>query len=189
MGTLRFNDGDVTVTLDGGLEDFVRRVLDAAAGETVRVMETAAEEVASDASSKWYGPQGVTRRTGRSGNIDTVTTVSDTAVRVSVGSTDLEKAKYVHRPGRLSTAAVEITAAEYRAEKAKGGALAKLVFHARKDRRDAGVKAGRFYKLIGNPKASDGKYLLPELVTKPAKAKSKEIIRDLGAAIATRAGR
>lgn len=190
MGSLRFTNGNATVTLDGGLEAFVRKVLDAAAGETVRVMETAAEELATDASSKWYAPgTGVTSRTGKSGAMDTVTSVSDTAVRVSVGSTDIGKAKYVHRPGRLSTKAVEITAAEYREEKGKGGLQAKLVFHAKKDRPDAGVKSGKWYRLTHNPKSSDGKFLLPELVTKPGKAKAKAIIADMGAAIAAKVGR
>lgn len=189
MGTLRYDDGSVTVTLDGGLEDFVRRALDAAGGETVRIMEAAAEEVRAKAAADWYAPgTGVTRRTGKSGDIQVITTVSPDEVRVSVGSPDIAKAKHVHRPGRLSTVAIEITQTEYKATRAKGGAQADLVFHARKDRPDAGVKAGNYYRLDGSPKAADGKFLVPELVRKPMRAKIKAITPDLARAITSKLG-
>lgn len=186
MGTTRFTDGSVTVTLDGGLEDFVRRALDAAAGETVRIMEAAAGEVAASAESKWYTE--VKRRTGRTGDVQVVTTVSADQVRVSVGSTDLKNAIYVHRPGRFSTVPVEIDAADYSAAKRKGGAAGSMVFHARVTNKAQGVEAGRYYRREANPAASDGKYLVPELIRAPMKLKIREITPALGQAVAKRSG-
>lgn len=190
MATLRYTDGPVTVTLDGGLEALVRKALDAAGGEALRIVEELAEGVADEAGDKWYQPgTGVTRRTGKSGRIAVVETVSESEVRVRVGSVDVDKAKFVHRPGRLSTSVEEITQTAYKAERAKGGAAAKLVFHARKDDEAAGVKKGLYYRKVHNPLASDGKYLLPELVSKPARQAVKDALPKLGKAISDKAGR
>ena len=187
MGVTRYKSGDVTVTLDGGLEAFVRKALEAAGGETLRIMEAAGTELATKARSDWYGGDGVTKRTGSSGDIVDVTTVSDREVRVSIGSTDLKKAKYVHRPGRLSTRDVEITDSEYWAAKRAGGTEAQTVFRARKaGKAGSGIEVGRYYRSESNPKASDGKFLLAEFIRKPAAAKIKAITPELGRAIAAR---
>lgn len=155
--TTRFTDGNVTIALDDGLERLVRDLLSAAETETVRILEAAAEEVAAEARGKWYTM--VDKETGRSGDIQVVTTF-DTGrgeVRVSVGSTDTRKAGskplpvYVHKPGWLSV----------------------------KPR--AGTK-GR----PPNPKANDGAFLLVELVRKPTLRKVKLITPELGRAIAAR---
>jgi len=188
MSVTRFTQGAVTVTLDGALEAIVRKALDAAAGQTVRLLEGAAQQVADQARSKWYSQDGVKRRTGKSGDIQVVTTVSDTEVRVSVGSTDLERAKFIHRPARLSTVAQEITSADYWKAKRAGGITARHVFQARRARPDQGVEAGKFYQIVHNPAASDGKFLLPVLVTSPMRVKVQAITPELGRAIAEKAG-
>lgn len=185
--SLRFTDGSVSVTLDGGLERFVRKALDAAGGETVRILETAGAEVAAKSRADWYGDgTGVTRRTGKSGDVVTTTTVSDKEVRVRVGTTDVAKAKFVRRPMPLSTVAIPITSSEYYYAKKAGGAVAKTVFRARADKKGEGVKSDKWYRIVPNEKASDGKYLLQELIGKPARAKVKEITPALGRAIAAR---
>lgn len=189
MATTRYNDGSVTVTLDGGLEDLVRRALDAAAGETVRLMEAAAGDVAAAARASWYAEDtGVTLRTGRSGDVEVVTTVSPDEVRVSVGSTDLERARFIRRPGPLSTVAEEISRDDYYAAKRQGGPRANVVFKAKATDKAGGVEAGRYYRKVPNPRASDGKYLLVELIRKPMTLKVKAITPELGRAIAARAG-
>lgn len=195
-GSLRYSDGSVTVSLDGSeMEAIVRRALDAAGGETLRMMEAAAEEVAANARSDWYAPgTGVTRKTGKSGDVQVVTTVSDTEVRVSVGSTDAEmvgskpRAVLIHRPGRLSTRLVEITDAEYRRAKEQGGIPAKMVFRSRRDDPKKGVKKGLCYRSEHNPLASDGKFLVPALIRSPMSIKVKAIAPELARAIIKRAG-
>jgi len=191
MSELRFRDGDVTVTLDGGLEEFVRKALDAAAGEAVKLMEAAAEEVAAKARADWYGTYGVEKRSGKSGDIRVFTTVSDTEVRVSVGSTDLQKAIFVHRPGALSQVSVEITKKEYDEKKSRarrdnvvgGGG----VFKARKTLLGYGILKDHYYAIVMNPRSGlDGRYLVPELIRKPMQTKIKEIAPALGKAIADR---
>jgi hypothetical protein len=90
MGVTRYTEGGVTVTLDGADEVMVRQLLEGALGGCLAVMEREAEAVALAARREWYGPTGVTRITGKGGDIVALTTV-DTAkdeVRVSVGSTD-----------------------------------------------------------------------------------------------------
>lgn len=188
MSTLRYTDGSVTVTLDGGMEEFVRRALDAAGGEAVRILSAASEDLAATAREAWYGPGNVTRRTGRSGDVQVVTTVSDEEVRIRVGSTDLAKAKYVHRPGVFATTVEEVSADVYAEAKRKGGAIADTYFHAQRSKRERGVVAGKYYRVASSPLASDGKYLLPELVTKPVRRRIRELTPELGRAIATKAG-
>lgn len=184
----QYRSGDVTTTLDDGLNAFVRGLLSAAETETVRVLEAAAESVQTDATAQWYQVRtGVRRRTGRSGDIQVVTTFSEVEVRVSVGSTDLAKAKYVHRPGRLSTSAVEVEKGEYSEAKRQGGVRAGLYFHARRADPANGVETGKYYRKIISSDASDGRFLLPYLVTSPMRAKLKELAPELGRAIVKRA--
>lgn len=208
MAITRYNDGNVTVTLDDGLERFVRNALDAADAETVRVMEAAAQEVADKAKPEWYAPgTGVTKRTGASGDIAVVTTVTPDEVRVSVGSTDTRvvkdkatgqtkpRALLIHRPKALSTISVECSRAEWWASLP---ADTKTRLHAA-GKKKAGVAggkkkgAGKFAlvptKEVPNPKASDGKYLVPELVRKPMRARIRVLTPEIGRAIAARLNR
>jgi hypothetical protein len=90
VAVTRYTDGAVTVTLSGELEAFVRKAADAATGGCLAIMEREAQAIAGEARNRWYGPTGVTRITGKGGDIVATTTV-DTGkkeVRVSVGSTD-----------------------------------------------------------------------------------------------------
>lgn len=183
--TTRYSDGGVTVTLDGGLEEWMRSLLSAAETETVRVIEDAADAEARKSEDAWYGPGGVTRRTGRSGEIKRVTIFSPGEVRVSVGSTDQridsQKKKltplYVRRPGPLSLIDKYVTQGEWWAWK-----------EARKPVGKAGSKGKSDWVIrVPNPKASDGKFLMVELVRKPVTAMIKAIAPDIAQAIATKA--
>jgi hypothetical protein len=179
--TTRYTDGNVTVTLDDGLEQFVRGLLSAAETEAVRVLEAAAAGVAQAAEGEWYGSKGVTKKTGRSGDIG-VTTTFDSAkgeVRVSVGSRDTRTAGksgkplpvFVHRPNATSTILKDVGHDEWW------------------KRYKAGRPVGPYPMAYEhNPAANDGRFLLVELVRKPMQAKVKAIIPDLGAAIALKAG-
>jgi hypothetical protein len=192
MGSLRYSEGGVTVTLDGTeMEDLVRRALDAAAGETVRVMEAAAQEVANDAQRDWYAAgTGVTRRTGRSGNITVITTVSDDEVRVSVGSTDTDlvrnargalapRAAVVRRPGPLSLVDELVDQGTWWEWK-----------KARKPVGKPGTAGEKNWTIrVPNPNASDGKFLVQELIRKPMRVKVRVVTPELGRAIAARASR
>jgi len=90
VAVTRYTDGPVTVTLSGELETFVRQALEASAAGCVAVMEREAEAIATNARNEWYGPSGVSRETGKGGDIVAMTTVDvgKGEVRVSVGSTD-----------------------------------------------------------------------------------------------------
>lgn len=185
MGVTRYRDGDVTITLDGALEDLVKRAVDAAAGESVRVLQTRAEGVASRARASWYDPStGVKRKTGASGDVQVVTTVTPSEVIVSVGSTDTRtsggkpRAALVHRPGPLSLIAEEVDQKAWWAWK-----------RARKPVGKPGTKGGSdWIILVPNPNASDGKQLLPLLVLKPAAVALQEALPELTAAFASRVG-
>lgn len=176
----RYISGDTTVTLTGDLEGFVRRALAAASTTAATEIGRAANEVAANAEREWYGPSGVTRRTGKSGDIAVVTTVGDDRVKVAVGSTDLAKAKFVHRPGRLATSPEEITSDEYAAAKRKGGPLASLVWHARRGDPARGIVLGRYYRSVPSAGASDGRYLLPLLVSSPMRARARAVAEQIG---------
>jgi hypothetical protein len=184
MSVTRYNDGNVTVTLDGALEAFVRKALDAAAGETVRIMEAAASEVADKARADWYNPAvGVTKGTGKSGDIQVVTTVSPDEVRVSVGSTDTTliagkpRAVLIHRRGRLSLDPKLVSRDEWWKWKKAGKPVGK-----------PGSTGDDWTILVPSNLASDGKYLVAELVRKPMRAQIKVITPELAKALSTKIG-
>lgn len=195
MPITRYTEGGVTITLDGGLEDFVRRALSAASAETVRVMEAAAQEVAEKARADWYAPgTGVEKDTGKSGDIQVVTTVSSDEVRVSVGSTDTElvngkpRAVYIHRPNRLTLVKKQVTVEEYwKTPKAQRANFHPLPADP-KHHRPADSGTGPWIWVV-NPKASDGKFLLTELVRKPMRAKVRTITPEIAKAIAKKISR
>jgi hypothetical protein len=109
----RYRDGGATVTLTGDLEAWAERAIRGAAGDAVDVVRAELQTVANAAEAKWYGPQGVRRQTGRSGDMDVVTTIDAGRgiIRVSVGSTDTRTvgkrgaplAAFVHRAKSTKT--------------------------------------------------------------------------------------
>lgn len=88
----RYQDGDATVTIDGALEAFVLRAVRAASGGTLEIMEEAADALAAISRGQWYDH--VTRRTGLSGDIQAITTISEKQIKVSIGSTDARRVKF-----------------------------------------------------------------------------------------------
>lgn len=162
MAVTRYVDGDVTFDLGGALAAYTQRVLGAMHGGAVALLQAEAEKVAEEATAAWYGPEGVKRRTGKSGVVDVVTTVTPLYISVTIGSRDLDKAKYVHRPGPLSQLKRAATHADFKSGAAKASPKGDPI-------------AGRGVVLYDNPKASDGKYLLQELVGKPARRIVKRI--------------
>jgi hypothetical protein len=169
-------DGVKVVVLTGELEAWVRRAaLEASAG-TLEILEAEGAALALEAERQWY--QDVHERTGRSGRIDTSTTISPTEVRVTIGSTDTRRAGgkplpvYIHRPGPFSQKSRRATAAEA-AQQLAAGMSPKRAWWVRYD----------------NPKAGDGKYLVPELLVRPTRKRLKIISARLGQAIANKVRR
>jgi hypothetical protein len=111
-------------------------------GAALRTMEREAEVVAEEARREWYGPNGVTRETGKSGDIQVVTTVdlNRSEVVVSLGSTDDRRVVatrkrsrtgdtvqvgkpvvvYVHQPWGTSLQPKEVSRDEWFAWRRKG---------------------------------------------------------------------
>lgn len=121
MPVTRYTDGGVTVTLNGDLEAFVRKALEASVGGCLAIMEKEAETIAAAARRDWYSPTGVTRVTGKGGDIVALTTV-DTAkgeVRVSVGSTDTRTVRAYKRGNGRNT--IERTPSGREVERIMGG--------------------------------------------------------------------
>lgn len=186
MSQTKFTSGNVTVTLSGELEAFVKAAVKRAETHSLRVARELAEKVAADARAEWYGPRGVTKRTGKSGDIRVVETIDISAgeVKVSVGSTDDRISGrrpvpvYVKRPGRLSLRKVSVTHETY-------WATAKTLranYHPVPGRDPEGTSGPYIFEL--NPKASDGKKLLPLYVKNPVKKAMRAAASDLGKAIA-----
>lgn len=88
MSTIRVKQGDVTITLTGPSDDWIRRATTAAGGAVLRAVREEAQAVATAASGHWY--EMVNKRTGLSGQLGVMETVDINAatVTVSVGSTD-----------------------------------------------------------------------------------------------------
>ena len=122
MATLRaITSGGATITITGDLEARMRQRVINAEHSMVRVIEAALEPIAAAARAEWYGPRGVRERTGRSGEIDVVTTidVAKAEARVSIGSRETELAGgkprvvYIRSPGALSTTLKAVDADTY----------------------------------------------------------------------------
>lgn len=181
MSVTRYKMGDVTITLSGDLEAWVKRTLTEANGAVVREMQAEAEAAAEKARAEWYGPNGVNRQTGQTGDIVVTTTVTPTEVRVGLGSSDTRMGKskrgkevnialFVHRPGPLSLVERLVTKGEWWAWKKAGKPVGK-----------SGTPGGRYGTVAdwviydANDEASDGKVLMDEFVRKPMTARVKQL--------------
>lgn len=178
-----FRAGSVEVTLSGELEDFVRRVVERTETAALRSTRAIATEVAREARRKWYGPEGVNRVTGKSGDIQVHETIDVTkgTVTVSVGSTDKRRSgrklvpEYVHRPGRTSTVKKRVSHDEYW----RTPDSLKANYHRQK-----GDKTPGPFIFVSNPGASDGKKLLPLFVKRPVKKQVNKAARDIARGVA-----
>lgn len=170
---MRYSQGGVTIELSGELEDFVKRSLSAVEATAIELMERQAQSVAREAEQQWY--QQVNKDTGQSGNITTVTTVTDKSVRVDVGSLDRRMVGgkplivYIHRPAPISIVYESVSPAEFW---------------------KTPVSMRGKYPTIKrpNPKAADGKFLLELLIKKPIRQIKKKLGRELGRQIALAMG-
>ena len=178
MSAIRFSSGAASVSMSA---DIGRKLLETLQKGVPARLLAVAEQVAQDARRDWYGPQGVRKVTGQSGDIRATAIISETDVQIRVGSTDTRKDKkgrpavaFVRRPGALSLSPVEIDKAAYLA--GKKGPKPDSFFHAKKDSPPL-VKAGKFYELKSNPLAGDGKSLFQVLVRAPFNARMKAEIK------------
>lgn len=208
MSTMRYSDGMATVTLDGALEAFVRSALSTVERAALAVMEDHAAELAATARREWYGPSGVDRETGKSGDIQVVTTVDAArgVVRVSIGSTDTRKAgktskplaAFVHQPWGSSLRAKAVTREEWFAWRSKGAPVlpppddAWWAGATGGRRHGEGLKKGVWYiqttgSAEGKELAPNGKgYLIQTLVRTPAKGMVTKLAPELSRLLATR---
>lgn len=189
---IRVRSGNCSVEVSPALGRALEGLLQSASGTVARELRDAAEGLAQNAERAWYSQ--VTKRTGLSGQLGTAVEFTETEVRVSIRSLDTRKAKngkpvvyYVHRPYALSTRWQRLDRAEY---------AALLAEFRRTGRIPGGVDAllqdGRpvsAQRQVANPKASDGRFLVPELLTKPARLVVRRLASTLGAEISAAARR
>lgn len=214
MSTVRVKSGNASATITGLDASVIRRMIEQGTNGAVKILEEALEPVAANARREWYGPNGVERETGKSGDIQVVTTydLAKSEVRVSVGSTDLStvakrsggghtdayRVRYIHRPSSLTLRAKAVSQEDWWAWKRRG--LPTLAppgdpWWSDKDH-GRGLARNKWYiqttgledKATVSP--NDPTYrLLPDLVTKPAKKAIKAARPRLAAAIAQGASR
>lgn len=192
----RYQDGDATVTIDGALEAFVLRAVRAASGGTLEIMEEAADAQAAISRGQWYDH--VTYRTGLSGDIQAITTISEKQIKVSVGSLDkrkvnfknitklTEKAKERGEPAPLSFAIREVMLAAFVHEAGSLSMTWQPVSHDEywRAKPDARGPYPQLCKL--NPEAAGGRKLLQLLVRVPTKKLALKLGPEIAAEIARR---
>ena len=130
MSTVRVKSGNTSATVTGLDAAVIRRMIERGTSGAVRILEEALEPVAANARREWYGPNGVERETGKSGDIQVVTTIdlNRSEVRVSIGSTDDRKAGktnkpvpvFVHQPWGTSLTPRRVSQPEWGAWKGRG---------------------------------------------------------------------
>ncbi len=179
-----FRDGEVSVTLTGDLEARMLAIVDHIASTSAKELIAAGEEIAANARREWYGPNGVRRVTGLSGDIvsDLVVDAGRDEIRVRIGSTDTriaggkQVALYVRPPG-LPTERVEVGRIEY--------------FNAPKDRRHYSMAEGKFY--LDKPRGHFSPWAnttnMEALVKRPARLKVKRLGAALRKALGSTYGR
>ena len=183
--TISFTNGPVSVDLGDQLEQFVLGIVERTATAALVTARAICEEVAVSARRDWYGPIGVRRITGQSGDIQVreVVDIAAGTVTVSVGSADPRMAGrkpvpvYVRRPGRMSVVKVPVTRAKYfeTAPSMRANFSKPLPGDPRGTRPP--------YVFVPNPAAQDGKFLLQELVKKPVRLALRRAAADLGRAL------
>ncbi len=189
MASVRVREGGVTARLSGLDAAAVQAIVDRMAGAAVRPLVAAAERVATDARAAWYGPGGVERETGKSGDIEAVLTLdlSRESARVSVGSTDDRTSRgkpvpvYVHAPGGASVTLKPCTVAEYWATPAY---LRGPFRRPAKWREDDKQPFPRKWTTTQSNVAGNLGFLLNSLVKKPMRAQIKALLPQIGTAIA-----
>lgn len=189
-----WREGGVSVTLTGDLLAWADAAINDATNGAAAEVAAILEPVAAQARAEWYGPQGVVKRTGLSGQIDviTVANLDKGVVTVSVGSTDTRQAgksralvpSFVHRPGRLAVEVKAVTREEFfRAPASTRVGVARVARPAQ------GIKPGDWLIRVSSPRASDGKTLLPIYVNRPAKEAVGAKTLEIGATMARNMGR
>ncbi len=196
----RYVSGNTTLTLTGDLAAWADGVVKRVGGELVKEMQKLGEEVAADARLHWYDE--VNRETGMSSDWRAVTEIDGDNVIVGVKSFDPRVVKkgavaafFVRRRGPLAVIKKEITEEKYwplwRKQKESGGQSGPdgFVFKAASNRPNESVVAGKYYQVVSDPKASDGKQQLQELVRKPFKARVKALMPKFQTLVVTSARR
>lgn len=212
MSAIQYKDGGVTISLDGDLAKWAEAAVQQAAGAAIDIVRAELDAVASSAEASWYGPQGVQRVTGKSGQM-AVTTTIDAAkgvIRVTVGSTDTRVSSkgtkysradgttgqrtagvpipfFVHRPDRLATELQVVSRSQYYA-----APPSTRLCRAERDGSTwkvpaPHIKAGDYVLRVSSPRASDGKKLSPLFVFAPGKRAIAAALPKIGAAMAATA--
>ena len=216
MSVTRIKQGGVTATITGPDAAAWGSIVEKMGGALAGKLQALAQGVASAAESAWYGPEGVTRETGLSGNIEVFTTIDRDKgeIRIGVGSTDTRTAKvtgqrggdtrgqaggrtvpivaFIHRAGRTATILKAVSREEhFAAPKSLRFGFARREQNGRfvhAKRGEKGLPGGQWWIYEGSPNASDGAKLYEALIRKPFRIKIKASIPDMAAAMA-RAGR
>jgi hypothetical protein len=189
-----WREGGVSVVLENDLLAWATAAIHDATNGAAAEVAAILEPVAVKARAEWYGPQGVVKRTGLSGQIEVITTANldKGVVTVSVGSTDTRTAgktralvpSFVHRPKNNATDIKSVTREEFfRAPASTRLGIARVARPAQ------GIKAGDWMIRVFSPRASDGKTLLPIYVNKPAKEAVGAKTIEIGATMARNMGR
>lgn len=192
MADYVITDGEFTVRVSDSLDRWIDEQYAAAARAVAASFEEVLQPVADHARAEWYGPRGVKRDTGASGDIRVVTTidVGRHTVTTAVGSTDTKmvkgrdgrarpRATAIHRPGALAMEWVQVTDSEYWRMWRENDKLGRRVNAVKHDR-----KTGLYYAKKLKPTNADGAYLLPLLITGPARKAIKGLNRALGRRLA-----
>lgn len=188
MGEVRIKDGDleirITDNLDAWVDNEYLRASRAMAAGGVEVLSPVAEA----ARREWYGPNGVNRDTGRSGDVVVTETIDvrGNEVRVAVGSTDTvmvkgsdgrsrPRATAIHRPGALAMEWQKVSDSEYWRMYRQNEKLGRTVYKIRHDK-----KTGEHWAKKQTDRSSDGAYLLQVYIMKPSRAAIKGLARAVG---------
>lgn len=161
-----------TVWLDLDVNAVIAEIVNRVSAGLLASLEGIAHGVVTSAEARWYSrEEGVMRRTGRTGQFEVRTVLSDDEIRVSIWPKTMD-AFYVHRRGPLALIPRFFPAESGRAAWWEAKKMGKAT------RREVGG-ARRWIVYEPHPHRSDGKYLFQEMVAKPFRAAIKALPEDV----------
>ena len=166
MSTSTIRSGEVTLKMSADFRAIMERIAGGAQAETVEQVYAMVSLVAEDATQEWY--RQVERETGKSGQVVAAWREVGDRLDFMVGNSDTRTdgktgkplLYYVHRPGPFSTKTRRATEAEQEADRAAG-------------------RRPRAFVKYPNPRRSDGKYLVVELIRKPGNQGKRKVSQRL----------
>lgn len=191
---LPIRSGSATVLVGPELSQFLDKIEDATLQGVRTRLKHDLEQLKNQAEADWY--QQVKKRTGKTGTLKVVEIIRNNELVYQIQPVDMNdkvsgkwRGFFVHRPSALSLVGEPLDDSEYANVMSTYRATGSLPKGFAAKETDSNGRPTGIYRTEPNPLASDGKFLVPELLTRPANKLKDNLVKTLGQQISALAGR